>query len=343
HGLLGTRSQVGDVKWPRRFGFNGCAADWWGMSTPDVPTVAAIIADLSNFPSLPDRAQQGFLNFLFTGRALVHPEGFASDPAFRLRGKPLITTSENGATKLHYDGNSQGGIMGGSLVAVSPDIHRAILGVPGMNYSTLLQRSVDWEDLYAIPFYEVYRDPIERQIVFSLIQMLWDRGEANGYAEHMTGDPLPNTPKHEVMLQVAFSDHQVANVSAEVEGRTIGAPIMVPGLAPGRHWELSPYFSETAAYPHQGSALVYWDSGNITPPNGNVPPDDNLDAPNDNGDPHGHPRNEPAAGWQEAQFLLTGWMVDVCGGGPYLTLRHPANAGTPSCRPPTWEPGAQSA
>ncbi len=48
--------------------------------------------------------------------------------------------------------------------------------------------------------------------------MLWDRGEAAGYAQHMTSDPLPNTPTHEVMLQVAFADHQVANVSAEVEG-----------------------------------------------------------------------------------------------------------------------------
>ena len=38
--------------------------------------------------------------------------------------------------------------MGGALTAVSPDIHRAVLGVPGMNYSTLLRRSVDF-DLYA--------------------------------------------------------------------------------------------------------------------------------------------------------------------------------------------------
>ena len=333
HGLLGTRHQVGDLKSPRRYGpFMGCAADWWGMSSPDLPSVAAMIADMSIFPSLPDRAQQGFLNFMFLGRALVHPEGFASDPAFQADGKSLIHTSEQGPTKLYYDGNSQGGIMGGSLTAVSPDIHRAVLGVPGMNYSTLLQRSIDWEDLYAIPFYEVYRDPLERQLAFSLIQMLWDRGETNGYAAHMAGDPLENTPKHEIMLQAAWSDHQVANVSAEVEGRTIDAPIMA-GLPEGRHWEMDPYFSGAAAYPYEGSALIYWDSGNATPPNGNVPP-------TQNGDPHSHPRNEPAAGWQEAHFLLTGWMVDVCGGGDYLTLRHPDNDGAASCHPPSWQPGA---
>jgi hypothetical protein len=333
HGLLGDRNQVGDLKSPRRDGpFMGCAADWWGMSSPDIPTVAAIIADMSGFASLPDRAQQGFLNFLFLGRALVHPDGFAKDPAFQVNGESLIKTSEHGPTKLYYDGNSQGGIMGGSLVAVSPDIHRGILGVTGMNYSTLLQRSIDWEDLYAIPFYAIYRDAMEQQLVFNLIQMLWDRGETNGYAAHLTHDPLRNTPKHEVMLQVAYGDHQVANVSAEVEARTIDAPVMLPGLAQGRHWEMQPYFADSATYPYEGSSLVYWDSGNVSPPNGNLPPTANSD-------PHSHPRNEPAASWQEAQFLLTGWMVDVCGGASYLTLRHPANGGAASCHPPAWAPG----
>ena len=45
---------------------------------------------------------------------------------------------------LYYNGNSQGGIMGGALTAVSPDFTRAELGVPSMNYSVLLPRSVDF-------------------------------------------------------------------------------------------------------------------------------------------------------------------------------------------------------
>ena len=331
HGLLGTRDQLGDVKWPRRFGFAGCALDWWGMSTADLPTVAAILADLSGFPSLPDRAQQGFLNFLVLGRAMVHPQGLVSAAAFREDGEPLLVVDRGQGTRLYYDGNSQGGIMGGSLVAVSPDISRGILGVPGMNYSLLLNRSVDWEGAYGEAYYATYQDPLERQLGMQLLQMLWDRGEANGYAAHMTDDPLPGTPRHDVMLQVAWSDHQVTNVAAEVEARTIGAPVMVPGLPEGRHWEREPYFSDTARYPYRGSGLVYWDSGNAPPPNGNVPADEG-------GDPHSHPRNEPAAGWQEARFLLTGELVDVCGGRPYLTQRHPANSGTPSCVEPPYAP-----
>jgi hypothetical protein len=333
HGLLGSRSQVGDIKTPQRSGaFMGCGVDWWGMSTADAPTVAAILSDISNFPSLPDRAQQGFLNFMFVGRAAVHPEGFVTDPAFQQEGQPLVKVADDKDTPLFYDGNSQGGIMGGSLVAVSPDIKRAILGVPGMNYSTLLNRSVDWEPLYGEVYYTTYQDPIERQIGFSLIQMLWDRGEANGFAAHMTNDPYANTPSHDVMLQVAFSDHQVTNHAAEVEARTIGAPIMTPGLPEGRHWEMDPYYSPTASYPHKGSALVYWDSGNATPPNANIPPSEGTD-------PHSHARDEPASGWQEAQFLLTGWMVDVCQGEDYLTRRHPANGGQASCKEPLVAPG----
>ena len=49
-----------------------------------------------------------------------------------------------------------------------------------------------------------------------MIQMLWDRGEANGYAWHMTSDPYANTPLHTVLLHEAFGDHQVANVATEV-------------------------------------------------------------------------------------------------------------------------------
>ena len=61
------------------------------------------------------------------------------------------------------------------------------------------------------------------------MQLLWDRGEADGYAQHMTSDPLPQHAGAQVLLQAAFGDHQVSNVTAEVEARTIGANIYEPG------------------------------------------------------------------------------------------------------------------
>ena len=97
--------------------------------------------------------------------------------------------------RLYFDSNSQGGIMGGALTALAPDFDRAVLGAVGMNYSTLLQRSVDF-DAYSPFLYGGYPNQLERQLWISQIQLLWDRGESNGYAHHITDRPLPGTPRH---------------------------------------------------------------------------------------------------------------------------------------------------
>ncbi len=340
HGLLGSRSEANGSSTAtlRQRGFAPCSVDWWGMSSDDLVNVALILTDVSHFASLADRSQQGFVNFLYLGRALLHPDGLGTDPAFRgPGGEALLAPGE-----LAYDGNSQGGIMGGALVALAPDLTRAKLGVPAMNYSTLLNRSVDWESkdgtslverlggldptdpmdavAYSDLLYASYPSPVDQQLVFALIQMLWDRAEANGYAHHLSHDPLPGTPAHQVMLQVAYSDHQVANVAAEVEARTIGAVLRVPAVPAGMHWAADPTFGFETWDPADGSlsgrsVLIYWlstDRGLMTPPNGNVPP-------RAGSDPHGDPRKDRLASDQVARFLRTGEVVDVCGGGPCLT------------------------
>ncbi len=186
-----------------------------------------------------------------------------------------------------------------------------------MNYSTLLQRSVDF-DAYAAIIYPNYNRVIDRQLWLSQIQLLWDRGEANGYAHHMTTDPLPNTPAHAVLMHPAFGDHQVTNAAAEVEARTIGASIYQPALAPGRHYAVDPYYGipAIAGFPFAGSAMVVWDAGTPTPPTANVPPS----SPVYGDDPHGKPRATLAARLQKSEFLqANGAVVDVCSGAPCLT------------------------
>jgi hypothetical protein len=313
HGLLGSASEVtaGNVKaMANEHNFVFCATDWSGMSTQDVPNVATILGDLSNFSSLPDRAQQGFVNFMYLGRLMIHPAGFNNDAAFQFvkggQPQPVIDP-----VRLFYDGNSQGGIMGGSLTALAPDFDRAVLGVPGMNYSTLLRRSADFST-YAQLLYPNYPNELERPLILSLIQILWDRGEANGYAHHMTDNPLPSTPPHHVLLHEAFGDHQVANVTTEVEARTIGASLRRPVLDPGRHSDVNPYYGipPIGSYPFDGSAYVVWDSGSPTPPTTNVPPTAGAD-------PHSHPRSTAIARAQKSAFLqIDGKVVNTCGLGP---------------------------
>ena len=123
HGLLGGAEALLDlVPLASALSFVACATDWSGMSAEDLPNVADLSKDLSRFPTLADRNQQGFLNFMFLGRLLVHPQGFDADPAF---GGAIDTR------RLFYAGGSQGGILGGALTAVAPDFERAALIVPG--------------------------------------------------------------------------------------------------------------------------------------------------------------------------------------------------------------------
>ena len=96
HGLFGEATEVeaGNVEaMANEHNFVFCATDWSGMSTQDLPNIGTILGDLSNFSSLPDRAQQGFVNFQYLGRLMIHPQGFNGDPAFRFtKGSVTIGT-----------------------------------------------------------------------------------------------------------------------------------------------------------------------------------------------------------------------------------------------------------
>jgi hypothetical protein len=343
HGLLGGASEANQGQlqdFANEHDVVFCATDWIGMATEDVPNVASILADMSNFPTLADRSQQGMLNFLFLGRLLIHPDGFVSDKAFAAtlpkgaKGAPASTLQPVIDTSaLYYDGNSQGGIMGGALTAVAQDFTHATIGVTGMNYSILLDRSVDFATYYAV-FSPNYPDRIDQEIIYALMQMLWDRAEANGYALHMTTDPYPKTPAHEVIMHVGYGDHQVANVTAEIEARSIGAYVYEPSLMPGRspdvdpHWGLPSVCTPTAtlacdaSFPFHGSVIVFWDNClDFDPATCQTPPPPITNMPPDQGeDPHEFPRRQAAARLQKSTFFQpNGYVIDVCGGKPCLS------------------------
>ena len=90
--------------------------------------------------------------------------GFASHEAFRSGGVPVI------GNEVYYDGNSQGAILGGAYLAISQDVTRGVLGEAGMNYSLLLQRSVDWDD-YKLVLDPAYPEPWVPFLILSAIVM----------------------------------------------------------------------------------------------------------------------------------------------------------------------------
>ena len=346
HGLLGDFTQVDDmIRFPNSEANDSnttwCATNWAGFSEDDLGGVISALKDLSTFNKLTDRMQQGFVNMIYLGRAMLHPDGFDTDPAFKFDpdgvGGDDPTSVLDPAQGLFWEGISQGAIMGGALTALEPDLTQSVLNVVGMNYSTLLTRSTDsgqYLDTANLGLWANYPGLERRPLILSLMQLLWDRGEANGYAHHMTDDPLPNTPEHHVLLQLGYGDHQVSNVAGEVEARTIGAQVHTPELDPGRHWGTDPLFGLTpiGAYPYSGNAaMVYYDGGPLdftgtpdqtcTDENGdtrhgtapaplvNLPPNP---ASVYGCDPHQYPRRSADGVGHDVTWLQNDGFIDQC-------------------------------
>jgi hypothetical protein len=404
HGLFGSDGEVTaspQEEMANREGMMYCATDWFGFASADVPNAVLALSDLSLFPILVDRTEQGELNFLYLQRLMISSGGFASSSAFQYpTGKSFINLGDG----VYYDGNSQGGIYGGTVCAVSIDVRRCALGVPGMDYPVLLPRSSDYvakstvpqlleqelEQLAANPssydptnaYSDIgysnlldtfYPDQGQRQLIIDLLSTLWDRADPDGYAGHMTatavGGLLPDctgegvvpavkersrcpvaTPDHHVLMQVAWGDHQVANMTAFDEARTIGAravggPATSNQLAGGEAllarrlcsnepagnpndpidgnycydaaaplWDIAPI----GGYPFDGSAIAIFDSGpdgatrygTDPPPPSDVPPPDTAQ----NQDPHEGPRRACAAQEQKGAFFdVNGAITGVDG------------------------------
>ena len=274
-------------------GFDGC--------------VAIILGDFSKFNQQADRMQQGLLNMQFLGRAINATDGFASDPSFQSTNRvPLIAP---GQTTLL--GNSQGGILGGAASAISTEWTNVVLGVPGINYSLLLPRSSDWPQFETV-FNVAYTDAIDRVLALQLVQLLWDRGENDGYAQHLTQHPYPGFEAKRVLLIGAFGDHQVSNVSTDVLARTIQAGVHSPALRPTRSADAQPFYGIEPITDStvDGSILVQWDYGNPSPPTVNLPPTE----PEYGDDPHGKGSSEPRVIQLALTFRLTGVITVPCDG-----------------------------
>ncbi len=329
HGLLGGQGEVGQGQVKdmiREHGFMYCATNWEGFATGDIGTVAQALVDMDRFPAVIDHTLQGELNFLHLARLMIHPEGFASKPEFQVdKGNGLETFIDT--TRAYYDGNSQGGIYGGTVLAVAPDVDNGVLGVPGINYSTLLRRSSDFA-LYSLPLYTTYPSEYERPLLLSVIQILWDRADPNGYVNSLRpGNELPDTHPHRVMYQAAYGDHQVAGVSAEVAARSAGAAVDTQALEAGRSPDVEPLYGvpKITSYPYRGSAFVYFDTGDFSasnpdgtpaPPTANVPPKLGRD-------PHEAARRAACGRVLKSDFLRPDSFVGTpCLGAPYFAFTY---------------------
>ena len=328
HGLLGDASEVEGGSFSAALAQNmaGCATDWVGMNgnANNVNNVIRNLGDMSTFNTQVDHMLQGLVNFQFLGRLINSPLGFASSPAFRdSNNKPLFKVGQ-----CTFMGYSQGGIMGGAVSAVSTEWTRVILGVPGIDYGgVLLNRSVDWNAFSSV-FDPAYPNSADQQVVLQMAQILWDRGENDGYAQHLTKHPYAGFKAKQVFLIENYGDHQVANVSTEILARTLGAashhPVFNPSFFGGTarsnppvvaQWGI-PALNQNAPAP---AGLVLWDYGTPTPPTTNLAP---TDTSLYGADPHGYGRGNASLVTQLTTFLTTGIIPNLCGTSACQSLTH---------------------
>jgi hypothetical protein len=268
HGQLGAKESVlGFQPIAAAANFAAFGLDHKGFSHDDFDTVLLILVggDLSEWRKIPERMHQGFLNYLIAMRTLSRQAD--AGPTTQLN--QVLTNDCGGAmidgSKRYYFGGSQGGILGASIMAINTDIERGLLAVPGQSYNLLLNRSRNFDD-FSGDLYGFYGwNALDMQMNLALMQALWDRAEPTGYSKYVRTNLLPNTPPHEVMIQVSKADHQVTNLGAHIMARTIGGVMnLEPLIRPV--WGI-----DSVSGPHAGSGMIEIDFGNMDPPITNIP------------------------------------------------------------------------
>jgi hypothetical protein len=297
HGLLGSKTEgqdgymatIIDTK-----GYVEIAVDLIGFSSQDVSGVVdAISGDIGSFTHVVERQVQGMVNQLVAMRMMRGT--FANEPMTQFT--PGTATID--PTHSYYRGDSQGGIMGTTYMAISTDVTRGLLGEPGMPYNFLLNRSEDFTPFFGL-IKAVTNNYFEIQIMLGAVQMLWDRSEPDGFAPYITDNPLPGTPSHNVLLNVAIGDHQVTPLGAHVIARAVHAQNLKPV-----NREI--YGVPSADGPFGGNGMTEWDFGLPPAPTTNIPATAGED-------PHDKVRKLPAAIDQTDTFLRSGMIQNYCGG-----------------------------
>ncbi len=301
HGFFGsyrqaTRGSVTDIGHEYRFSAVGTNL---GFNEDNEAMTLQSITKLGVFGKLVADIQQNMANQ--TALARLVREVLANDIEHSFDGGPAFKPFDT--ANVHYYGISNGGTFGTLATATSPQFERAALMVGGGGLIHFLERAVNWREFSGI-VNQAFREPRERQLAFSIIQMMLDPIDPMNYSERLVHNRFPGRGPLAALVVMAVNDSQVRNLVSEWVARTADLPLVVP--SPKDIFGLRTKSAEAPGLDELGGFVVY--DENVTPsPLGNIPPlEDN--------DTHGTLRYVPAFRTQLGTFLDTGKIIQFCDG-----------------------------
>jgi hypothetical protein len=277
-----------------RLGMIFIATKWRGLSSDDFLSAVTVANDFGQFHVIPDKVVQGVANAVALPRLVktrfTEAEFLQADDG----SGSLVDTD-----RIYYAGISLGGIEGATLVANSDILEYGVFHVGGAIWSTMLERSSNWEYLDTFVC-EAVPAPDERQILYAVTQLLWDTIDPITHAHGLTDKS--------VLWQESMGDEQVPNMTTEAMTRTVG----VPALDPIVELPYGMVAQEAPLGPHS-SALMQFD------PQLGRPPEENRPAPVTNA--HYYPRHTDEAHAQIEVFFTEGaegTIMHPCGDVPCI-------------------------
>ena len=296
HGLLGTADQAIGIA-EQATGVIVAGTDFWGMAEEDVPTIAvALQANFAGAGTLADRLLQSAVNF--TTLAYLAQGDLLQEAEFKSPVDMMQTLIDPGA--VHYLGGSQGGIMGGTVVAMAPNLSRGILVVGAGNYSLMVWRSTAFSLLNGL-WEGAQPDTQDREFLLAIFQSTFDRVDPIIFKE-LIDAPIGGGPPKRLMLVESMGDCQVPNIATEVMARSMGMSMLGPAVEPV--WGLQDAVGEVT----EGSVLLQVDTLK-----GPRPPDTNIPPADDNG-AHGAAIDDPAVVGIVERFIFKGIFENLCDG-----------------------------
>lgn len=201
----------------------GIGIEWWGMATGDLATVITdIMTNTGQTLRFTDRVHQGMANQIAVTYALKTT--LADLDELKVDGTLVYDPEE-----IYYYGISQGGILGGTYMALTPHVSRATFSVGACSFPFMMMRSSNFVQFLGL-IEMVLPDFLDQQKFVGLIPTVFERVDPITYAPYVMNDLLPGAPDERfVLMQIGIGDPQVPNVASHVHARALGVTNLLPG------------------------------------------------------------------------------------------------------------------